>query len=104
MLVPQSCLTRCDPGIVACQVPLSLGFSRQKYWSRLPFSSPGDLPDLGIEPGSLAFPALAGGFCATRETPDMKVGLESTETGGKGTREPRWSSMGGPQQGTPGGQ
>ena len=36
-----------------------MGFSRQEYWSRLPFPSPGDLPDSGIEPRS---PALAGGF------------------------------------------
>ena len=40
---------------VACQAPLSMGFSRQEYWSGLPFPSPGDLPDPGIEPG---FPAL----------------------------------------------
>ena len=37
---------------IACQVPLSMGFSRQEYWSGLPFPSPGDLPDLGIKPGS----------------------------------------------------
>ena len=36
---------------VAHQSPLSMGFSRQEYWSRLPFSPPKDLPDLGIEPG-----------------------------------------------------
>ena len=42
------------PWAVACQTPLSIEFSRQKYWSELPFSSPGDLPDPGIEPGSLA--------------------------------------------------
>ena len=36
-------------------VPLFMGFSRQEYWSGLPFPSPGDLPDPGIEPGSLAF-------------------------------------------------
>ena len=34
------------------QAPLSLGFSRQEYWSGLPFSSPGDLPNPGVEPGS----------------------------------------------------
>ena len=45
---------------VAPQAPLSLGFSRQEYWSGLPFPSPGDLPDPGIEPESLMFPALAG--------------------------------------------
>ena len=39
---------------VACQAPLSMGFSRQEYWSGLPFSSPGDLPNPGIEPGSPA--------------------------------------------------
>ena len=44
---------------VACQVPLSMGFSRQKYCSRLPFPPPRDLPDPGIEPTA---PALAGGF------------------------------------------
>ena len=38
---------------VACQAPLSMAFSRQKYWSGLPFPSPGDLPDPGIEPGLL---------------------------------------------------
>ena len=36
----------------ACQVPLSMGFSRQEYWSRQPFPSPGDLPDPGVKPGS----------------------------------------------------
>ena len=43
---------------VACQAPLSLGFSRQEYWSGLSFLSPGDLPDPGTEPRS---PALGGG-------------------------------------------
>ena len=47
---------------VACQVPLSMGFPRQEYWSGVPFSSPGDLPDPGIEPTSLMSPALADGF------------------------------------------
>ena len=40
---------------VACQTPLSMGFSRQKYWSGLPYPHPGDLPDLGIEPMSHEF-------------------------------------------------
>ena len=39
---------------VACQAPLSIGFSKQEYWSGLPFPSPGDLPDSGIKPGSPA--------------------------------------------------
>ena len=47
---------------VALQAPLSMGFPRQEGWSGLPFPSPGDLPDPGIEPMS---PALAGGFLTT---------------------------------------
>ena len=46
----------------AHQVPLSMGFSRQEYWSGLPFPTPGDLPDPGLEPASPVPPALAGGF------------------------------------------
>ena len=42
---------------VAHQAPLSMGFSRQEYWSGLSFPSPGDLPDPGTEPGSLALQA-----------------------------------------------
>ena len=42
---------------VAHQAPLSLEFSKQEYWSRLPFPSPGDLPNPGIEPGSPALQA-----------------------------------------------
>ena len=48
-----------SPWIVAYQAPLSMGFPRQKYWSRLPFPSPGDLPDLGIEPVSSAWQAYS---------------------------------------------
>ena len=40
------------PWAVACQAPLSTGFSKQEYWSGLPVPSPGDLPDPGIEPKS----------------------------------------------------
>ena len=47
------------PWTVAYQAPLSMGFSRQEYWSGLPFPSPGDLPDPGIEPGSPALQADA---------------------------------------------
>ena len=50
------------PWTIACQAPLSMGFSRQEYWSGLPFPSPGDLSNPGIEPAS---PALAGGFLIT---------------------------------------
>ena len=50
------------PWTVACQSPLSIEFSRQEYWSGLPCPLPGDLPDPGVEPTFLAYPALAGGF------------------------------------------
>jgi len=46
-LVAKLCPTLAIPWIVACQAPLSMGFSRQEYWSGLPFPSPGDLPDPG---------------------------------------------------------
>ena len=50
--------TLCNPmDYIACQAPLFMGFPRQGYWSGLPFPSPGDLPDLEIEPTS---PALQG--------------------------------------------
>ena len=45
------------PRTVAHQAPLPMGFSRQEYWSGLPFTSPGDLPNSGIEPGSSALQA-----------------------------------------------
>ena len=47
----------CDPWTVAHQAPPSMGFSRQEYWSELPFLSPGDLPDPGIEPRPLKLQA-----------------------------------------------
>ena len=53
---------------VAHQVALFMGFSRQEYWSGLPFPSPGDLPDPGIEPPSLISSALAGSFFTTGAT------------------------------------
>ena len=53
--VTQSCPTLCDPmDYIACQAPPSMGFPRQEYWSGLPFPSPGDLPDPGMDPGSPA--------------------------------------------------
>ena len=62
------------PWIVVCQAPLSMGFSRQKYWSRLPLPPPGDLPNPGIKPTSLSSSALAGGFFTT-EPPGMPPGM-----------------------------
>ena len=50
---------RTTPPPVACQIPLSMRFSRQEYWSGLPLSSPGDLPNPGIEPGTPALQANA---------------------------------------------
>ena len=47
---------------VACQSPLSMVFSRQKYWSESLYPTPGDLPDPGTKPLSVLSPALAGGF------------------------------------------
>ena len=49
VLVTQPCLTLRNPWTVACQAPLSMDFSKQEYWSGLPFSCPADLPDPGIE-------------------------------------------------------
>ena len=58
----QSCLTLCDSMDCSPQAPLSMEFSRQEYWNRLPFPSPEDLPDPGIEPVSCA---LTGNFFTT---------------------------------------
>ena len=62
------------PWTVAHQPPLSMGFSRQEYWSGLPFP-PGDLPNPGIEPTSLMSPALSGRFFTTRTTWEAHVML-----------------------------
>ena len=51
------CLTLANPWTAACQASLSIGFFRQEYWSRLPFPSPGDLPNAGIKPRSPALQA-----------------------------------------------
>ena len=63
LLLLFSCSVVCDSFVtlwtVAYQAPMSMGFPRQEYWSGLPFSSPGDLPDPGIHPMSLA---VAGRF------------------------------------------
>ena len=53
------------PWTVTRQAPLSMEFSRQEYWSRWPFPTPGDLPSPGIEPTSPMSPALADGFFTT---------------------------------------
>ena len=56
-LVAKSCLSFATPWTVAHQAPLSVGFPGQEYWRGMPFPSPGDLPDPGIEPGSSALQA-----------------------------------------------
>ena len=56
------------PWIVARQAPLSMGFSRQEYWSGLPCLSPGDPPNPGIDPASYMSPTLAGWFFTTCTT------------------------------------
>ena len=63
--VTQSCPTLCDPITVAHHAPLPTEFSRQEYWSGLPFPSPGNLPDPGIKPTSLVLPVLADRFFTT---------------------------------------
>ena len=65
MKVTQWCPTLATPWTVACKVPLSMGFSRQEYWSGLLFLPPRDLPDTGTEPAPPVFPALADGFFTT---------------------------------------
>ena len=60
----QTCPTLATPWTVTCQAPLSMGFSRQEYWSGLPFPLPGDLHDPGIQPRSPVAPALTSGFFA----------------------------------------
>ena len=65
VLVTHACVLSCFSRVqllvtlwtVVRQAPLSMGFSRQEYWSGLPFPSPGDLPNPGIEPGSPALQA-----------------------------------------------
>ena len=57
--VAQLCPTLCDPMAIVYQASLSMGLFRQEYWSGLPFPSPGDPPDPGIEPRSPALQAEA---------------------------------------------
>ena len=63
----QLCLTLLTPQTVE-ETPLSMGFSRQEYWSGLPFPPPGDISDPGLETSSLPSPSLAGGFFTTTAT------------------------------------
>ena len=65
------------PWTVAHQVPLSMGFPRQEFWSGLPIPNPDDLPNPGIKLASLASPALAAGFLTTSNTWEIKWKLPS---------------------------
>ena len=67
---------------VVCQAALSMRFSRQEYWSGLPWPPPGDLPNPGIELVSLMSPALAVGFFATSATEETSLELR------------KWKSLG----------
>ena len=64
------------PWTVAYQVPLSMEFSRQEYWSGFPFPTPGYLPDPGIEPASLVSPPLAGFLTTARPGKPLQPQLE----------------------------
>ena len=74
--VAKSCHSFATPWTIAQQTPLSMGFSRQEYWSGLPFPSPGDLSILGIKPMS---PALAGGFFTTEPPGKPRYTVPETE-------------------------
>ena len=75
------------PQTVACQVPVSTELASQEYWSGLPCPPQGDLPNPGIEPASLPYPALAGGFFTTNATwealsfPYMCINLDPRQRG-----------------------
>ena len=73
-LVAKLCLTLATPWTVDRQAPLSISFPRQEYWSGLPFPSPGDLSDPGIEPMS---PTLAGRFFTTEPPGNAKADLKN---------------------------
>ena len=69
------------PWTVPHQSPLSMGFSKQEYLSKLPFPPPGDLPDPGIQPASLAPPILAGIFFTTASPGKPKVIVRGGQKG-----------------------
>ena len=76
------CVFSCDwlfvtPWTVARQASLSIGFSRQEYWSGLPFPPPRNLPHPGTEPTSPSSPALAGGFFTTWATWEVQTTVYS---------------------------
>ena len=77
-----------DPAMlrtVAHQVPLSIGFSMQKYWTGLLSPPPGDLPDPGIELVTHMSPPMAGGFCTTSTTWEAALRASCGITATQGT-------------------
>ena len=67
VLIAQLCLTLCKSMDCTCQALLPMEFSRQEYWNGLPLPSPGDLPNPGIEPRSLALQTHSSTIWATKE-------------------------------------
>ena len=65
------------PWTVACQRPLSMEFSRQEYWTELPFPTPGDLPNPGIEPTSRESSVLTDGFFTTSATWEAQIYIKN---------------------------
>ena len=61
------------PWTIVYQVPPSMGFSRQEYWSALPSPAPGDLPNPRVKPVSLVSPASAGGFFTTNQLESLST-------------------------------
>ena len=87
----QSCLTLCYPiNYVAHRAPLSMGFSRQEYWSGLPCPPPGDLPDPGIKPTILMSPELAGGFLTASATWEARWEEKKWYEGKQQQQKMRW--------------
>ena len=85
-----------NPWTVAHWAPPSMGFPKQEYLSGLPFPSPGDLPDPGTEPESLASPASAGGFITTAPPGKLCLlssSLKTTAVMAKPTRTQAWKLL-----------
>ena len=71
--IAQWCPSLCSPWTVSCQAPMSIDFSRQVYWSGLPFPPAGNLPKPGIEAASFVSPALAGRYFTVSATWEAHV-------------------------------
>ena len=77
------------------QAPLSVGFSRQEYWSELPCPPPGDLPDPGIEPGSPVAPALqAQSLLLSHQGSSVTGGHLEAYRGTEGPQKKSWNNSG----------